>query len=125
MPPRPRQAKTSSCGKCGAISSSEGGSDRNPSALVRTLSAVRLRLARQRTQRPSGASAATVAPQRGHSGWIETDAVMGHRSSLKRFVRAVTGHLETLAAAQRGHHIAQLVLQVVRVGNGLRDLLAE
>src|SRR5205823_8026208 len=125
MPPRPRQAKTSSCGKCGASSSSEGGSDRGASAPVSTLSAVRLSFARHRTQRPSGASAATLAPQRGHSGWIEADAFMVHRSSIKSFVRVVTGQLETLVATQRRHHIAQLVLQVVPVGNGLRDLLAE
>ena len=67
MPPRPRQANTSSCGKCGAISSSEGGSDRGASAPVRTLSAVRLSFARHRTQRPSGASAAILV-RSAHSG---------------------------------------------------------
>jgi hypothetical protein len=59
-----------------------GGSLPRASAPVRALSAVRLSFARHATQRPSGASAATLAPQRGHSGWIEADAVMGHRRLL-------------------------------------------
>ena len=50
---------------------------------------------------------------------------MVHRTSIKIFVRVVTEQIETLAAAQRCHDVAQLVLKVVRVGDGLRDLVAE
>ena len=70
-------------GNAARISSSEGGSDRGASAPVRTLSAVKLSLARHRTQSPSGASSPKLAPHRGHSGWIEADAVMVHRHLLR------------------------------------------
>src|ERR1051326_4855471 len=65
MPPRPRNSRMSSCGKCGAMVSGGNGAAGEAAASVKTVSVFRLRAIKQFGHNPAGALAGRGAPHCG------------------------------------------------------------